>query len=268
VIFQIEKGGLHMRKIWMTMLAILMMSAPCWADMPQVVWVGGGAQASDEDRPGYWADTMISLGSYNNLTLFVSPMLTLKNGKVGTDIGLGARLPIFNGQMIAGGNAFFDYTNDNNHRRVGLGAELFHPRFSGHVNAYLPLSDLNGHEEAVAGLDFNLGIPVPNAAFISIWPGVYYYNGHHENDMKGLSIAVKVQPIEILAITLGARNDTPTAGRGDSEVYARVELTVPMSMLDKNLFDFSKGAYPRNVNTQMADRVVREHFIAVEKPRR
>jgi len=257
-----------MRKVCLIMLVILAMAPAVYADMPQVVWVGGGAQASDEDRPGYTADTMISLGSYSSLTPFVSPMLTLKHGKVGTDIGLGARMPIFSGQMIAGGNAFFDYTNDNNHRRVGLGAELFHPRFSGHVNTYLPLSDLHSHEEAVAGFDFNLGIPVPNAAFISIWPGFYYYNGHHEDDMKGLSFAVKVQPIEILGITLGARNDAPAAGRDDSEIYARVELTIPMSMLNKDLFSFRKGVYPREIGTQMADRVMREQFIAVEKTRR
>ncbi len=257
-----------MRKIWLTMLVILMTAAAARADMPQVVWVGGGAQTSNEDRPGYTADTMISLGSYGSLTPFVSPALTLKNGKAGTDLGLGVRVPLFSGQMIVGGNAFFDYTNDNNHRRVGLGAELFHPRFSGHLNAYLPLSDLNGHEEAVAGMDFNLGIPVPSASFVSIWPGFYYYNGHHEDDMKGLSFAVKVQPIEVLGITLGARNDTPAAGRDDNEIYARVELTIPMSMLDKNLFGFSKGVYPREIGAQMADRVVREQFIAVEKPRR
>jgi hypothetical protein len=257
-----------MKKICLTMLVILVMAPAVRADMPQVVWVGGGAQVSNEDRPGYTADTMISLGSYSGLTPFLNPMLTLKNSKVGTDIGLGVRLPIFSGQMIAGGNAFFDYTNDNNHRRVGLGAELFHPMFSGHVNAYLPLSDLNGHEEAVAGFDFNLGIPVPNAAFISIWPGFYYYNGHHEDDMKGLSFAIKVQPIEVLGITLGARNDAPAAGRDENEMYARIELTIPMSRLDKDLFSFKKGAYPREVDTQMADRVVREQFIAVEKPHR
>ena len=255
-----------MRKLLLTTLVILAMATLAFADMPQVVWVGGGAQVSSEDRPAYIADTMISLGSYSGFPPFLSPMLTLKNGKVGTDIGLGGRLPIFSGQMIAGANAFFDYTNDNNHRRVGLGAELFHPRFSGHVNAYLPLSDLNGHEEAVAGIDCIVGIPVPNAAFISVWPGLYYYDGHHEDDMRGLSLAVKVQPIEVLSLTLGARNDALAAGRDDSEVYARIELTIPMRRLDKDLFSFKKGAYPREISTQMADRVVRESFIAVEKP--
>jgi len=254
-----------MRKIWLTISVILAMASAVQADMPQVVWMGGGARVSNEDRPGYTADTMISLGSYGGLTPFVSPMITVENSKVGTDIGLGARMPVFGDQMIAGGNVFFDYTNDNNHRRVGLGAELFHPRFSGHVKAYLPLSDLHGHEEAVAGFDFNLGIPVPNAAFISIWPGFYYYNGHHEDDMRGLSFAITVRPIEVLSFTLGARNDTPAAGRDDHEIYGRIELTIPMSRLGKDLFSFQRGSYPREVNAQMADRVVREQFIAIER---
>jgi hypothetical protein len=220
---------------------------------------------SDEEQPGYTADTMVSLGSLNGTVLFLNPMLTLKNSKAGVDIGLGGRMPIFSGQMIAGGNAFFDYTNDHNHRRVGLGAELFHPNFSGHVNVYLPLSDQNANEEAIPGFDISFGIPVPKAAFISIWPGVYYYDGHHEDDLKGLSIAVKVQPIQILSLTLGARNDAPSAGRDESEIFARLELTVPMSQLNKALFSFNKGVYPLDINTQVADRVQREHFIAIEK---
>lgn len=256
-----------MRKFWLTVF-LVMMSTAALADMPQVVWIGGAMQVSGEDTPGYSADTMVSLGSYNNVTLFLNPMLTVKSSKVGTDIGLGGRMPIFSGQMVAGGNAFFDYTNDNNHRRVGLGAELLHPRFSGHVNAYLPLSDQHGHEEAVSGFDFSLGIPVPNAAFISIWPGFYYYNGHHEDDMRGLGIAVKVQPIQILSFTLGARSDTPSAGRDDSEIYACLELTIPMARMDKDLFSFNKGVYPVEVNSKMADRVVRERFIAIEKSHR
>lgn len=210
-------------------------------------------------------DTMISLGGSNNLTFFASPQLTEKHSKLGCDLGLGARLPIFSGEMLAGGNAFFDYTNDNNHRRIGLGAELWHPKASGHLNVYLPLSDQHGDEEAISGIDFRVGIPIPMAPFLSVWPGIYYYDGHHEDDLKGLSLELQAHPVQALTFTLGARNDTPSAGRDDNEVYARIDVTIPMRRLDKDLFSFNKGSYPMDVNSYMDQRVVRESFIAIEK---
>jgi hypothetical protein len=254
----------HMRR--MILVAVfLLTSSVAMATDPQVVWVGGGAQVSNDDRPGYMADTMISLGSYNSATFFFNPMIILKHSKVGVDVGLGGRLPMFSGEMIGGLNAFFDYTNDQNHRRLGLGGELFHPKFSGHVNVYLPLSDQQGNEEALPGFDFAVGIPVPNASYISVWPGFYYYNGRHEDDLKGISLALQVRPVQALTFILGARNDTPSAGRDDSEIYARIELTIPMSRMGKDLWRFDRGKYPVDINSQMDRRVSRERFIAIEK---
>lgn len=245
----------------------LSFATTCLAASPQVVWVGGGAQVSSQDRPAVVAETMISLGSYNAQTFFLNPLIDIKHGKAGLDLGVGSRAPLFSGTMIGGVNAFLDYTNDHNHRRVGLGAELWHPQCSSHLNVYLPLSDRNGNQEALPGLDLSFGIPIPNAAFLSIWPSLFYYDGHEEDDLKGMGIALQITPVKALTFTLGARNDTPAAGRDDNEVYARLDVTIPMSRLGKELFSFTRGVYPADVNSFMDRRVVRERFIAIEKPR-
>ena len=77
------------------------------------------------------------------------------------------------GKALAGYNLYFDYTTDNYHKRVTTGVELFYPTFSAHVNAYLPVSDEHKARRPCR-IDFTMGIPIPNASFITLWPGLYY----------------------------------------------------------------------------------------------
>ncbi|MGC9325580.1 MAG: inverse autotransporter beta domain-containing protein [Desulfomonilia bacterium] len=222
---------------------------------------------SDEARPGYTAEAMVSLGSMDSMYLFTQPMITLKDAKLGVDLGFGGRLPVMSGEAIAGYNLFFDYTDDNEHKRLGAGLEIFYPTFSGHLNVYLPISDDNHGEEALPGIDLTIGIPVPNASFISFWPGFYYYSGRDEDDMSGLSLTMVVKPIQPLAISIGGRNDALQSGRDESELFIKAEVTIPFKRMGKDLFTFDKGQYPLDINAQMDQRVVREYFITYEKQR-
>jgi len=248
-------------------LIVCLFSTAIFAAGPEVIWVGGGMKVSDEAKPGYTAETFISLGQSSSMYLFTEPMILLKNGKLGLDLGVGARLPILSGEALVGYNLFFDYTGDNNHKRIGTGVELFHPNFSGHLNFYLPISDDHDYEEALPGLDLTVGIPIPNASFITIWPSLYYYDGKDNDNLKGMGLEIRVQPVQAVALSIGGRNDTPSAGREDSEIYAKIEVTIPMKRLGKDLFAFDKGQYPVDINTYMDHRVVRESFIAYENKR-
>ena len=89
-----------------------------------------------------------------------------------------------------------------------------------------------------------MGVPIPNFSFVSLWPGFYYYNGNDEDDLKGLSFAVQIQPMEVLSVRLGARNDALSDGEDESEIFARIDITFPMKRLGKDLFRFDKGTYP------------------------
>jgi|GEM_PF-407655 len=253
-----------MRKLFLMVISILI-SSISFASGPDLVWTGGSLCVSDEDNPGYLAETFVSLGNYNNAYIFTEPMLTLKSGDIGVSVGAGARMPILSGDVLAGCNAFFDYTDDNDHKRIGAGAEIYHHNFSAHTNIYLPLSDRNGREEALAGIDLTVGIPIPRASFISVWPGLYFFNGEDEDDMKGLSLIVKVQPAKAVAINIGARNDALTAGRDESEIFARIDITIPMKNLGMDLFKFAPEKYPIDTSQYMDHRVVRQNFITYEK---
>jgi len=255
-----------MKRPIFTVLLILFAST-AYAAGPELVWVGGSMRFTDESRPGYIADTMISFGQIDSIYLFTEPALTVKDSKAGANLVIGGRSPVLSGQAVAGYSVFFDYTADNNHKRVGAGAELLHPYFSGHLNIYLPISDDSHGEEALPGADLTLGIPVPNASFITFWPGLYYYNGNDRSDMQGFSLALEIKPMEVFSMSFGGRNDAIQSGRDESELYGKIEITIPMRRLGKDIFKMSRGQYPLDMNSQMDNRVVRERFITYEKKR-
>ncbi len=234
---------------------------------PEVIWAGGSLKVSDEARPGFTAETLVSLGQADSMYLFTEPMLTLTHAELGLNLGAGARVPILSGQAVAGYNLFLDYTGYNSHKRVGTGLEIFYPTVSAHLNFYLPFSDEHGGQEALPGVDLTLGVPIPNAGFISLWPSIYYFDGKDEDNLKGIGLELRVQPTKAVAVSLGGRNDTLQSGKDDNELYAKIEVTIPMKRLGKDLFAFDKGQYPMNINEQMAHRVVRESFITYEKKR-
>jgi len=255
------------RRVLAIVFIYLLLASPLMAAGLELIWAGGSYRISDNDNPSYTLDSFISMGSYNGMYLFSEPSLTLKQGELGVSIGAGMRVPVMGGQAIAGYNIFYDYTDNNNHERIGTGAEMYFRNFSAHINIYLPLSGREGREEALSGMDFTLGIPLPikDAPSISIWPGFYYFRGEDESDMEGLGIEVHVQPMKVLMVKIGARNDTLSAGEDDSEVYLSVEIKIPMKKLGKDLFSYMHGTYPRDLGSYMDDRVVRERFITYEK---
>jgi hypothetical protein len=202
------------------------------------------------------------------MNLFTEPMLTLKGGKPGFDLGIGGRIPVMGDRMLAGYNVFFDYTANKGHKRFGTGIELYHPNFSTHMNLYLPITSERDGQEALPGIDLTFGIPIPDASFISVWPGLYFFSGRDREDMGGMSMTVQVNPIKPLIISFGGRNDTLQSGRDSSELFAKVEVVIPMKRLGRDLLEFNPGQYPVDIRSQLDHKVVREEFITFENKRR
>lgn len=235
---------------------------------PDLIWTGGGMKVSNRSNPCYYVDSFVWLAQLDSASLFSQPVLTLRGGKPGIDLGLGGRQTMFNGLIVGGCNLFLDYTSNNSHKRVGTGLEVFHERFSGHMNFYLPVSDEKEDEEALSGIDLCFGFPIPNAPFISLWPGFYYFAGRDREDMVGMSMMLQVQPIKPLFVSIGGRNDALQSGQDKSELFIKVECAIPLQRLGKDLFAFNFGEYPVAVKNQMAHRVVREDFITYERKRK
>jgi hypothetical protein len=228
------------------------------------IWAGGGLKLSNNSNPCYFADSFISLGQVDSMYLFSEPMITLRGGKPGIDLGVGGRLPMLNGRVLGGYNLFLDYTANKGHSRIGTGIEVYHPVFSTHFNVYLPITDEKDGQEALPGFDLTFGIPIPNASFITVWPGYYYYAGRDEGDLKGLSLTIQVNPLKPLFISIGGRNDTLQSGKSSSEMFIRAEIEIPFQRLGKDLFAANPGVYPVPIRSQMDHKVVREEFITFE----
>jgi hypothetical protein len=233
---------------------------------PAFIWAGGSLKLSNESNPCYVADSFFSLGMLDSQYLFSEPMPTLKSGKLGFDLGVGSRVPIMNGHVLVGYNLFFDYSGNHGHKRLGAGLEMFFSNFSGHMNLYLPISGERHEEVALSGIDLTMGIPIPQASFVSVWPGFYFYSGRDEDDMAGMSLAIRVKPLKPLTISVGGRSDTLQSGKDKNEVFAKAECVIPIQSIGKmkDLFVFDAGQYPMDVRSQMDSKVVREEFITYE----
>ena len=258
-----------MKKIIGLLLLACSWGTALYADVqPELIWAGGALRLADESAPAYMAETFVSLGQMDTSYIFLDPTVFVKERDLGIDLGIGTRMPVLGGRAIVGYNLFFDYTTDNYHTRLGTGAEFYYQTFSAHLNVYLPISDPHHGEEALPGIDATVGIPIPNAPFITVWPGAYYYNGNDRSDMKGFSLAVEARPVKALRLTLGGRNDAIESGRNDrGEIFFKAMVMIPMDRLGQNigdLFKFERGQYPVNVQTFLDHPVVREPFITYE----
>jgi hypothetical protein len=260
------QGRLIMKKVIILLFMACLWGTALYAAIePELIWAGGALRLSDESAPAYMTEAFVSLGQMDNAYIFTNPTAFVRESEIGLDMGVGTRIPVLAGQAIAGYNLFFDYTTDNYKMRLGTGAELFYPTFSAHLNVYLPISDPHQGEEALPGIDLTVGIPIPNAPFITVWPGAYYYNGRDRSDMKGFSFAVEARPMKALCVTLGGRNDAIESGRNDrGEIFFKMAVIIPMERLGEDLFKFDRGQYPVNVNSQLDHPVVREPFITYE----
>lgn len=249
-------------------IIICLTGSMLYAVEPDLIWAGGGLKVSNQSNPCYYADAFVWLAQLDSMSLFSQPMLTLRGGEPGLDIGFGGRQLMLNGLVVGGCNLFYDYTTNNYHKRFGTGLEVYHSNFSGHMNLYLPVSNENKGEEALPGIDLAFGIPIPNAPFISLCPGFYYFAGRDREDMVGMSLMLEVQPVKDLFISVGGRNDALQAGRDRSELFFKLEFAIPLQRLGKDLLAFNYGEYPLDVKSQMDHRVMREDFITFENKRR
>ena len=94
---------------------------------------------------------------------------------------------------------------------------------------------------------------------------MFFYSGKHENDLIGVSIKVKAQPIKPLEVYLGFRSEAPESGRNTGEIFAGIDIAIPITGFDiEKLIKFYNPQYPLEINSQMGSRVVRERFISYE----
>jgi len=121
-------------------------------------------------------------------TIFIQPRIKIQNDKGTYSAGLGYRKALLDNTVVLGVNTFYDYTDQDDHARVGGGAEILTRQLEFRWNIYEPTSNArlvenqaNGNrvfDTAVAGYDLELGGPAP------YFPDLKLYGKHQAWDFK------------------------------------------------------------------------------------
>jgi hypothetical protein len=111
------------------------------------------------------AMTVYKLHETDELFIFNQTSLTNFDGRTTLNLGFGARSINEADTVILGGNAFYDYEFDSEHKRASLGVELLTSQFEIRANKYLAQSNKinykNIDETALDGHDIKLTALLP-----------------------------------------------------------------------------------------------------------
>ena len=122
---------------------------------------------------------LLELG--NGGTIFNQTSLNTHDSDETINIGLGARKLLFDNKLIFGINTFYDHQFDENHKRIGLGAETISSLFDLRGNYYNAMSDLRTNKEgsykerALDGWDLRGDYHLPIQYDINIFMTAYKF---------------------------------------------------------------------------------------------
>jgi hypothetical protein len=208
-------------------------------------------------------------------TFFTHDRISIQEERGTYSAGLGYRRLLFDDNLLAGINTFFDYQDLHKHYRQGLGLEAITKMLEARSNFYFALSpkrlveDTPGayiYERAANGIDMELGGPVPYFPWLKIYGGSYIYDFKMSKDMVGWQLRGEIKPYKFMTINLMTRNDN----KGTPEYILDGRMTFAFDDLNpKNIlsaFKFPDKPYPNaDLKKRTLDRVERNFNIVVEK---
>jgi hypothetical protein len=236
-----------------------------------------GVVIESDQHPRIYLETVQPL--YQSLdkidTCFTHGRISIQNERGTYSLGLGYRRLLYDENLLAGINTFFDYQDLHQHYRQGLGLELISKRLELRTNAYFALSgrrlveeDASSfiYERAVNGGDVEIGGPVPYLPWLKIFANYYQYDFKKFNNMKGWKLRGELKPFKFITLNLETYDDN----KGEREYRMDGRLTLmfddftPRSIL--SAFNFSQKPYPDvDLKERNLDRVERNFNIQVEK---
>jgi len=189
--------------------------------------------------------------------------------------GIGYRYLSPEKNILTGLNAFYDYTFDRRHKRLGVGGEMILSYGSIHANYYEAIS---GHrvyledtsfgvtEKALDGWDVEANMQIPYTPWAQFSMKGYGWEGITMKDVNGFRISFRANLSKNVTCEFGRSNDD-----GGHNNFFRIGVTlggpkrVQYTMLD-NFFTrtvFSK----KDLSRQTLAKVRRTQTIVVEKVR-
>jgi len=130
------------------------------------------------------------------------------------NLGVGYRHLLDDHSWMFGANVFYDYTFEDQHERVGVGAEAFGRYTTLRANYYIPVDSSpktvadNTTEEVLQGWDFEVEAPVPYLPWMRVAFTAYEWDSDTTKDIEGGTLGLRAHPSDNLEIEVGGQNDT------------------------------------------------------------
>ena len=195
------------------------------------------------------ADIFLSLWENNNTLLFgqIGGILQERDNRwePGGNVGLGLRFQA--GAIIFGGNAFFDYLNDDNpgeFRRYSVGLEALTSHADWSINTYRRISDVATKTTnagtfivyTAEGWDSEIALRIPGAEWLELAARRYEWERERNSKLVGFDYRLSFLLLE--SFSLDATFDAPEDGDSDWGVNARFH------------FDLTDGFHFRRASTE------------------
>ncbi|MCM8800123.1 MAG: inverse autotransporter beta domain-containing protein [Candidatus Omnitrophica bacterium] len=208
-------------------------------------------------------------------TFFTHDRISIQDERGTYSLGLGYRRLLFEENLLAGINTFFDYRDLHKHYRQGVGIEVIGKQLEFRANSYFRLSpkrlveetDFSRTYEQVAnGFDTEIGGPLPYLPWFKLFGSFYHYNYRKSSDMNGWQLRGEIKPFKFITLNLKTFDDN----KGEQEYIADVRFSLAFSDFRLksilSAFNLSKEAYPEtDLKEHTLDRVERNFKIVLEK---
>ncbi|MEW6326802.1 MAG: inverse autotransporter beta domain-containing protein [Thermodesulfobacteriota bacterium] len=235
-------------------------------------------QLETDEKTRYYIETVQPLyqDADRNNTYFLQGRASFQHGAQAYNIGLGYRRLLFNENLLAGINAFYDWADPNDHSRWGVGIEAIGKKAEFRANSYWALSDerlvnnsTSSYEAAISGFDAEIGAPIPYLPWARVYGSYFWYDHKHGENREGYKARGEVDITSFLRLDLAAWDDN----KGPAEYYVAAALHFPWGEVwqPPALITGEKGivadqAWPdRDLKKLTLNRVVRSNEIALEK---
>lgn len=236
-----------------------------------------GIYIESDQKPRIYLETVQPL--YQSLdqidTIFTHDRISIQDERGTYSAGLGYRRLLFDENLLAGINTFFDYQDLHQHYRTGVGLEAIGKKLEARLNSYFGLSPTRmvqetttskTYEKAVDGFDMELGGPVPYLPWLKLFGSYYQYDFKKFKDMEGWKARGEIKPFKFITINLETFDDN----KGDREyrMDTRFNLAFDNFTIGSILsaLKLAREPYPDvDLKERTLDRVERNFNIVVEK---
>ncbi|MCM8792684.1 MAG: inverse autotransporter beta domain-containing protein, partial [Candidatus Omnitrophica bacterium] len=208
-------------------------------------------------------------------TFFTHDRISIQDERGTYSLGLGYRRLLFEENLLAGINTFFDFQDLHKHYRTGLGLEAITKYLEGRINSYFALSPKRlveedsvskTYEKAVNGGDIELGGPIPYLPWFKVFGSYYRYDYRKFKDKQGWKLRSELKPFKFITLNLETYDDNK--GKREYLMDTRFNLVfdslTPKSIL--SAFGWNKEPFVEvDLKERTLDRVERNFNIEVEK---